>query len=82
MASGPGPTPPQGSHSSWDAGALLTVINGVLAGIGSVYVTTRSIVVTSIACCAAVLLAGLILVLHREGRGARSRGRRRDHKRS
>jgi hypothetical protein len=58
--------PPASRSRSWDAGALLAVINGVLAGVGAVYVATHSLPVTVIACTAALTLAGLILILHRE----------------
>jgi hypothetical protein len=44
------------------AGAILTLVNGVLAGVGSVYVGTRSVLVTVIAAfVAAALAAALIL---------------------
>jgi hypothetical protein len=44
------------------AAGLLALINGALAGIASVYATTRSVVVTLIAGVIAVLLALLTMV--------------------
>lgn len=42
-------------------GGLLTLVNGVLAGVGSVYATTRSLPITLIAGITAVVLAALII---------------------
>ena len=39
--------------------ALLAVVNGALAGVGSVYRATHSVLVTLIAAVSAVILAGL-----------------------
>jgi hypothetical protein len=47
------------------AGALLTLVNGVLAGVASVYVGTRSILVTLIAAAVAIVLAVLVLAFQR-----------------
>ncbi len=47
------------------AGALLTLVNGVLAGVGSVYVGTHSVLITVIAAAVAVVLAVLVLVFQR-----------------
>jgi hypothetical protein len=61
---GPGgdsPTPP---HRQPGAGAVLTLVNGVLAGVGGVYVSTRSVLITVIAAIVAVVLA-MMLVLSR-----------------
>jgi len=44
---------------------VLTLVNGALAGIGSVYATTRSVMVTLIASVIAVILAALVLLLAR-----------------
>ena len=41
---------------------LLAVLNGALVGVGSVYVTTRSVPVTLIAAVAAVILAAIALL--------------------
>ena len=38
-------------------GALLTLVNGVLAGVGSVYVGMRSVLITVIAAAVAIMLA-------------------------
>jgi hypothetical protein len=57
--SAPSPRPP------WDASALLALINGTLAGVASVYVTTQSLPITVIAGGSALLLAGLVLITRR-----------------
>jgi hypothetical protein len=58
---GNSPTPPQRPG----AGTLLTLVNGVLAGVGGVYVGTHSILITVIAAVMAVVLAAMVLVWHR-----------------
>lgn len=60
-ASTPPATPPRRAGSA----SILTLVNGVLAGIGAVYATTRSVTVTLIAGVIAVVLAGLVLILAR-----------------
>jgi hypothetical protein len=45
------------------SGALLTLINGVLAGVGSVYDGTRSVLITVIAAALAIVLAVARLTL-------------------
>lgn len=62
-AAPPASSPPPQRRPS--AGALLTLVNGVLAGVGSVYVGTRSILVTLIAAAVATVLAVLVLAFHR-----------------
>jgi hypothetical protein len=47
------------------AGALLTLVNGVLAGVGGVYVSTHSVLITVIAAAMAIVLAVIVLVLPR-----------------
>lgn len=54
----------------WEGGTLVAVIQGVLTGVGGVYVTTRSIAVTSIACAAAIGLAALLVVRRQERQDA------------
>jgi hypothetical protein len=44
------------------AALLLAVVNGALAGIGSLYITTHSVVVTLIAAVFAVALASLAIL--------------------
>ena len=51
---------PRGNGPS--TAVLLAVVNGALVGVGSVYVTTRSVSVTLIAAAAAVILAALALL--------------------
>ena len=47
------------------ADALLTLVTGVLAGVGSVYVGTRSVLITVIAAVAAIVLVVLVLAFQR-----------------
>jgi hypothetical protein len=47
------------------AGTLLTLVNGVLAGVASVYVGTHSVLITVIAGITAVLLAAMTLMFPR-----------------
>lgn len=47
--------------SSRGAGDLIALINGVLAEVGGVYVSTRSVPITVIAGIAALILAGLLV---------------------
>jgi hypothetical protein len=44
------------------AGALLTLVNGVLAGVGGVYVSTHSVLITVIATVVAIALAAMVLI--------------------
>jgi hypothetical protein len=55
--------PPTGSRPPRrpSAGAVLTLVNGALAGVGSVYVGTHSVLVTVIAAAVAVVLAVMVL---------------------
>ena len=53
------PRPPRGSLNS---AALLAVVNGALVGVGSVYLTTHSVLITLIAAAAAVALATLAVI--------------------
>jgi hypothetical protein len=48
-----------------DAGRLLNLINGALAGVGGVYLATHSVVVTVIAGIVATVLASLTLIHQR-----------------
>jgi hypothetical protein len=47
------------------AGALLTLVNGVLAGVGSVYVGTHSVLITVIAVVMAIVLVAMVLAFQR-----------------
>jgi hypothetical protein len=47
------------------AGALLTLVNGVLASVASVYVGTRSVLITVIAAAVAIVLAVMVLAFQR-----------------
>lgn len=44
---------------------ILTLVNGVLAGVASVFVGTHSVMITVIAAAVAVALAAMVLILHR-----------------
>ena len=54
------PRPPKGGPTTT---CLLAVVNGALVGIGSVYLTTHSVLVTLIAAVSAVMLARLALLV-------------------
>jgi hypothetical protein len=54
------PARPQRRHPG--AGTLLTLVNGVLAGVGGVYVSTHSVLITIIAVLVAIALTVIILV--------------------
>ncbi|MEW1585771.1 hypothetical protein AB0283_10030 [Micromonospora vinacea] len=45
--------------------SLLGVTNGVLAGVGGVYLATVSVPVTVVAAVSAVVLVSLIVIVHR-----------------
>lgn len=62
-AAPPASSPP--SRRRPGAGVLLTLVNGVLAGVGSVYVSTHSILITVIASATAVVLSVMVLVFQR-----------------
>ena len=55
----PANTPPPRRRPG--AGTLLTLVNGVLAGVGSVYVGTHSVLITVIAGITAILLAAMVM---------------------
>jgi len=48
-----------------DPQAVMPVINGVLVGVGTLNLATRSVVVTIIGAVVALTLAGLYLIMHR-----------------
>ena len=56
------PQPPRRRPGS---GALLTLVNGVLAGVSGVYVGTHSVVITVIAAAVSIVLAALALIFPR-----------------
>lgn len=47
------------------AGTVLTLVNGVLAGVAGVFVGTHSVLITIIAAVMAIALAAMVLVPHR-----------------
>jgi len=61
------PKPPGSSPSPQrpSAGTILTLVNGVLAGVGGVFVGTHSVLITIIAAAAAIALAAMVLACHR-----------------
>jgi hypothetical protein len=48
--------------SGLNTAGLLAVVNGALVGVGSVYLTTRSLIVTLIAALSAVILGSLVML--------------------
>lgn len=47
-----------------DAGQLLTLVDGVLAGIAGVYISTHSTLITVIAAGTTIVLAAMTLIWH------------------
>jgi uncharacterized membrane-anchored protein YitT (DUF2179 family) len=43
------------------AGTILTLVNGALAGVASVFVGTRSVLITVLAAVVAIILAAMVL---------------------
>lgn len=58
------PKSPRPRKSGPNKASSLTVINGALLGVGSVFLTTHSIPVTLIAAVSAVILGGFALLAH------------------
>ena len=56
-----GPPPPRSRQRRWSHAGLLALMNGVLAGVSSVYVTTRSVAITAIAAAAVLTLVAMML---------------------
>ena len=56
----PAPPPADTPRRRPGAGTLLTLVNGVLAGVGSVYVSTHSVLITVIAGIMAILLTVIV----------------------
>jgi hypothetical protein len=56
---------PQPPRRRLSVGTVLTLVNGVLAGIGGVYATTHSITITVIASVVAIALAAMVLISQR-----------------
>jgi hypothetical protein len=61
IASPKSPRPRKGGP---DEASSLTVVNGALLGVGSVFLTTHSILVTLMAAVSAVILGGFALLAH------------------
>jgi uncharacterized membrane-anchored protein YitT (DUF2179 family) len=59
--------PPAGSDPPPrpSAGTILTLVNGVLAGVGGVFVGTHSVLITIIAAVVATVLAAMVLTIRR-----------------
>jgi hypothetical protein len=64
-AATPPPNLPSPRHRRPDPDALLTLVNGVLAGVGGVYATTHSVMVTVIAGVTAAVLTLMVLIFQR-----------------
>ena len=62
---GPGERPARQQTVRWSAGSLVAVINGILVGVGGVFLATASLPVTCIAAGSAILLAGVIVLAYR-----------------
>jgi hypothetical protein len=58
------PKSPRPRKSGPNEASSLTVINSALLGVGSVFLTTHSILVTLIAAISAVILGGFALIAH------------------
>jgi hypothetical protein len=56
------PSSPRKRKRRPDVGTLLAVVNGALAGVAGVYLSTHSVAVTLMAAAAAVILGALILL--------------------
>jgi hypothetical protein len=62
------PQPPPARSPSPErpsVGTTLTLVNGVLAGVTSVFVGTHSVLTTIIAALMAIALVAMVLVLHK-----------------
>ena len=61
------PAPPLGAPPPRrpGAGTVLTLVNGVLAGIAATYATTHSVMITIIAGITAIVLALVVLIFPR-----------------
>lgn len=55
----PPPSPRHGSEG------VLALVNGVLAGVGGLYISTRSALITVVAALAAIVLTAIVLLLRR-----------------
>ncbi|MBL7261049.1 hypothetical protein [Paractinoplanes lichenicola] len=51
--------------SQWSAASVVIVVNGILTGVGGVFLLTTSLPATVVAAIAAVLLASVIVLAHR-----------------
>jgi hypothetical protein len=56
---------PQPPRRRPGTGALLALVNGVMAGVGGVYIRTHSVMITVIAAVAAIALVAMMLVCPR-----------------
>jgi hypothetical protein len=61
----PGPPGSPSSSRGPGGGTLLTLVNGVLAGVGGVFACTHSVLVTVIAAAVAVAVAAMVIVAQR-----------------
>jgi len=56
---------PPGSPRRPSPGTVLTLVNGVLAGVGGVYVSAHSVLITVIAGIMAIAVAAMVLIFPR-----------------
>jgi ABC-type Mn2+/Zn2+ transport system permease subunit len=64
----PVPAPPAGAPPSsrrHDSGSILALVNGVLTGVGGVYISTRSGLITVVAALTAIALTAIVIRLRR-----------------
>jgi hypothetical protein len=54
--------PPAAQRRHLGAGTLLTLVNGVLAGVGGVYISTHSVLITIIAVLVVIALTIIVPV--------------------
>lgn len=56
---------PPASQRSPSSGPILAVVNGVLAGVGGIYVSTHSVLITVTAMVMAIALVVMVLIFQR-----------------
>lgn len=64
-ASTPSRRRPSRPSTRWGAGPMVVLVEGVLAGVGGVYLATASVLITLVASAAAVVMTALVLMAQR-----------------
>jgi hypothetical protein len=62
------PAPPAGAPTSsrrHGSGSILALVNGVLTGVGGVYTSTRSALITVVAALTVIALSAIVILLRR-----------------